>query len=50
MVGPSEPYLLGDLTIDYAERYVTVPGRPVPLTDAEYELLFELSVNGGRVL
>ena len=50
MVGPSEPYVLGDLTIDYAERCVTVAGRPVELTDAEYELLFELSVNSGRVL
>ena len=24
-----EPYLLGDLTINYAERRVTVAGRPV---------------------
>ena len=47
---PSEPYVLGDLTIDYAERRVTVAGQPVQLTAAEYELLFELSVNGGRVL
>ena len=47
---PSEPYVLGDLTIDYAERRVTVAGQPVQLTATEYELLFELSVNGGRVL
>ena len=47
---PSEPYVLGDLTIDYVERRVTVAGQPVQLTAAEYELLFELSVNGGRVL
>ena len=46
----SEPYVLGDLTIDYAERRVTVAGRPVELTTAEYELIFELSVNAGRVL
>ena len=46
----SEPYVLGDLTIDYAERRVTVAGQPVQLTAAEYKLLFELSVNGGRVL
>ena len=46
----SEPYVLGDLTIDYAERRVTVAGRPVQLTTTEYELLFELSVNAGRVL
>ena len=49
-VEPSEPYVLGDLTIDYAERRVTVAGRLVELTAAEYDLLFELSVNGGRVL
>ncbi len=47
---PSEPYVLGDLTIDYAERRVTVAGRPVQLTATEYKLLFELSVNAGRVL
>ena len=45
-----EPYVLGDLTIDYAERRVTVAGRPVQLTTTEYELLFELSVNAGWVL
>ena len=45
-----EPYVLGDLTIDYAERRVMVAGRPVELTAIEYELLCELSVNGGRVL
>ena len=47
---PSEPYRLGDLTIDYTERRVTLAGRPVPLTDLEYRLLFELSVNAGRLL
>ncbi|MDE2742265.1 MAG: ATP-binding protein [Gemmatimonadota bacterium] len=45
-----EPYVLGDLTIDYAERCVTVAGQPVELTATEYELLCELSVNAGRVL
>ena len=47
---PSGPYVLGDLTIDYAERRVRVAGQPVKLTVAEYELIFELSVNAGRVL
>ena len=47
---PSEPFLLGDLTIDYAERGVSVAGRRVRLTPIEYDLLFELSVNAGRVL
>ena len=45
-----EPYALGDLTINYAERRVTVAGCPVQLTATEYKLLFELSANAGQVL
>ena len=44
------PYRLGELTIDYMERGVTVSDTPVHLTATEYKLLFELSVNAGRVL
>ena len=47
---PSEPFELGDLVIDYAERRVSVAGRAVHMTPTEYELLFELSANAGRVL
>ena len=47
---PSEPFVLGDLTIDYAERGVSVAGRRVRLTPIEYDLLLELSINAGRVL
>ena len=47
---PSEPYRLGKLTIDYAERLVTVDGRSVELTAIEYRLLVELSVSDGRVV
>ena len=47
---PLEPYVLGDLVIDYAERRVTLAGRPVQLTAREYGLLAELSANAGRVL
>ena len=47
---PSEPYVWGDLTVDYAQRRVTVAGNPVELTDIEYRLLVELSVNAGRAL
>ena len=47
---PSEPYSLGDLTIDYPGHRVVVAGHPVQLTPTEYELLFELSVHAGRVL
>ena len=44
------PYRLGELNIDYMERGVTVSDRPVHLTATEYKLLFELSINAGRVL
>ena len=47
---PSEPYVRGDLTIDYAQRRVTMAGRPVALTGIEYRMLVELSVNAGRAL
>ena len=47
---PREPYVLGNLTINYAERLVMVAGRSVHLSATEYKLLFELSVNAGRVL
>ena len=43
-------YVLGDLTIDYAQRRVTVANRPVELTPIEYGVLFELSVNAGRAV
>ena len=48
--GPLQPYTSGDLTIDYAERSVTLAGRPVHVTTTEYRLLSELSVGAGRVL
>ncbi len=47
---PSEPYVRGELTVDYAQRRVTVAGNPVELTDIEYRMLVELSVNAGRAL
>ena len=47
---PSEPYVLGDLTIDYTGRRVVLAGSPVHLTPIEYRVLAELSANAGRVL
>ena len=47
---PSEPYVRGDLTIDYMQRLVSVAGNPVRLTAIEYDLLYELSIHAGRVL
>ncbi len=47
---PTEPYVWGDLLIDYSRRKVMLAGRPVRLVAMEYRLLVELSANGGRVL
>ena len=47
---PSVPYVVGDLTIDYAERLVTLAGAPVSLTAIQYRILVELAANAGRVL
>ncbi len=45
-----EPFVLGDLAIDYAQRRVTVRGEAVELTATEYELLRVLSLDAGRVV
>ena len=47
---PSDPYVLGGLTIDYDERRVTLAGQPVRLTAIEYRTLAELSASAGRVV
>jgi len=44
------PLALGDLRIDFAERRVTVGGRPISLSATEYKLLYELAIHAGRVL
>ena len=36
---PTQSYVLGDLTIDYAERIVSLGGRSEQLTDIEYRAL-----------
>ena len=46
----TEIFVLGDLTINYAERRVYLAGNPVSLTDLEYRFLVQLSLNSGRVL
>ena len=46
----AEPFVLGDLAIDYDKRRVSVAGRDVRLTPKEYGLLNVLSLNAGRVM
>ena len=47
---PAEPFVLGDLAIDYARRRVTLAGREATLTRTEFDLLAELSLEAGRVV
>ena len=47
---PGEPYFFADLTVDYAQRRVTVGGTQVDLTNTEYLVLAELTANAGRIL
>ena len=46
----SEPFVLGEIAIDYEQRRVTVGGEAVELTATEYELLRVLSLEAGRVV
>jgi len=39
-----------DITVNFAQRRVTVKGKEVPLTLTEYKLLAELVSNAGRVM
>ena len=45
-----EPFVLGEFTIEYERRRVSVGERVVTLTATEFELLRILSVNAGRVV
>ena len=50
---PGEPtvsYAVGDLSIDYAQRRVTLAGEPVELTGTEYAVLYQLAVQAPKVV
>ena len=42
------PFVLGDLSIDYERRRVTLAGEPVEVTATEFDLLAELATQAGR--
>ena len=47
---PTEPYVLGDLTVNYVERRVTMAGQAVRLSVTEYEVLVGLTLCAGMVV
>lgn len=48
--GEERPLQHGDLLVDFARREVSRNGQPVKLTPTEYQLLYHLSKNAGRVM
>ena len=48
--GEPETFVLGDLSIDYRPRRVSLGGRAVPLTPTEFDLLRVLSLNAGFIV
>ena len=48
--GISSGYAMGNVSMDYDARTLTVAGSQVALTATEYKLLYELSRNAGRIL
>lgn len=44
------PYALGNLTVNFARREVTVEVRAITLPATEYKLLYELALHAGLVL
>lgn len=45
-----QPFVSGDIRVDFARRQLTVGGQPLPLTGTEYRLLYHLVRNAGRVM
>ena len=39
----------GDLTIDFEARRAWLSGSPIPLTQQEYRVLYQLALNVGRI-
>lgn len=49
-VSAAPSFVSGELAVNFEAREVTVKGRPVKLTPTEYNLLYQLVRNAGRVL
>ena len=45
-----QPFVSGDIQVDFVRRELTVRGQPVPLTGTEYRLLYHLVRNAGRIM
>ena len=45
-----KPFISGSLRIDFASREVSVDDKPIKLTRGEYDLLYQLVTNEGKVL
>ena len=45
---PSEPHVVGELSVDFAQRRATLGGSPVRLTTLEHRLLVELALYAGE--
>jgi two-component system KDP operon response regulator KdpE len=44
------PFVLGDLSVNFAERRVCIDGQPISLSATEYKVLYELATHSGLVL
>ncbi len=47
---PGGSYVVGELSIDYAQRRVALAGEPVELTGTEYAVLYQLAAQAPNVL
>jgi DNA-binding response OmpR family regulator len=45
-----QPFVSGDIEVDFVRRQVTVRGEPVSLTGTEYRLLYHLVRNAGQIV
>ena len=45
---PAQPFTLFELSLDYAQRRVSLAGSELRLTELEYRMLVELSVHAGQ--